>query len=97
MSVLKEWIQTNSTLVYFLAAQLFAGLTAGVAVVTYTVRMENRVHTMETRGAPFTVGRMDNLEERITILEQNSNKNSESIKRIVDVMTRELGKNPSGK
>jgi hypothetical protein len=59
--------------------------------------MENRVHTMETRGAPFTVGRMDNLEERITILEQKSNKNTESITRIVDVLTKELGKNPSGR
>jgi hypothetical protein len=97
MSTLKQWIESNSTLVYFLAAQLFAGLTAGVAVVTYTVRMENRVHTMETRGAPFTVGRMDNLEERITILEQKSNKNTESITRIVDVLTKELGKNPSGR
>jgi hypothetical protein len=97
MSTLKQWIESNSTLVYFLAAQLFAGLTAGVAVVTYTVRMENRVHTMETRGAPFTVGRMDNLEERITILEQKSNKNTESINRIVDVLTKELGKNPSGR
>jgi hypothetical protein len=97
MSQLREWVQSNSTLVYFLAAQLFAGLTAGVAVVTYTVRMENRVATMETRGAAYTVGRMDRQDDRITILEQTAQKNTESITRIVDVMTRELGKNPSGR
>jgi hypothetical protein len=56
------------------------------------VKLETRVHIMETRGAEYTVARMEEIRRRITVLEGNIEKNEESIKRIIDVMTRELGK-----
>ena len=45
---------------------------------------------METRGAAYTVSRMDEMKLAIAKLQQDINKNEDSIKRIVDVMTREL-------
>jgi hypothetical protein len=97
MSQLREWVQANSTLVYFLIAQAFAIATAGVAVVTYVVKMENRVSTMENRGAAYTVQRLDEMDRRLTILETQSRTNTATLNRIVEIMTRELGKNPAGK
>jgi uncharacterized small protein (DUF1192 family) len=47
---------------------------------------------MEHRGAAYTVGRMDEMKQRITVLEQNIKKNEASIERIVDVMTKGLAK-----
>ena len=43
---------------------------------------------METRGAHYTVARMDEMRLRINALEQKIEKNEDSIKRIIDVMTR---------
>src|SRR4029077_17635658 len=97
MSTLKTWVSENSTLVYFLIAQALAIGTVGVSVIAYMVRLETRVFTMETRGASFTVQRMDRIDEKLTVLEQISKTNGDLINRIVAIMTRELGKNPSGK
>jgi hypothetical protein len=49
---------------------------------------------MEERGAAYTVSRMDQMKLQIHGLEQQIENNENSIKRIVDVMTRELGKDP---
>ena len=63
-------------------------------VVAYAVKLETRVSTMETRGASFTVARMDGLNERITVLEQKIDRNQSSIERIVETMTKNLSVNP---
>jgi len=86
------WFKENQTLMIFLIAQALAIATAGAGIIAYYVRMETRVSTMETRGAAYTVARMDDMRQRISILEEQVSKNEESIKRVVDVMTRELGK-----
>ena len=39
---------------------------------------------METRGAEYTVARMDEIRQRITIIEQRQGRNEEQIKRLID-------------
>jgi len=76
----------------FLGAQLVA-MGAGAAwVIAYSVKLETRVSIMETRGAEYTVDRMNRIDQRITVLEQQIKKNEASIERIVDVMTGGLKK-----
>lgn len=91
----QSWLRDNSTLVYFLIAQFVAGGAGAASVLAYMVKLETRVHTMETRGAEYTVARMDELKLKIAKLEQEINYNEASIKRIVDVMTRELHISPT--
>jgi uncharacterized coiled-coil protein SlyX len=85
---LKEWVRANSTLVYFLMAQAAAGIGIGVSMVSYMVRLEARVSTLEIRGSPH----LGEIDRRLTVLESQTRSNKDSIERIVDVMTRELGK-----
>ena len=94
MTELKGWIKNNSTLVYFLIAQAVALLSGGAWALTYMVQLENRVATMETRGAQYTVDRVSKLEQRIIVLEESIKKNEASIERIIDVMTKKLNINP---
>ena len=94
MSELKAWVRNNSTLVYFLIAQAAALITGGAWALTYMVQLENRVSTMETRGAQYTVDRVGKLEQRIIVLEQQIEKNEASINRIIDVMTKHLNIKP---
>jgi hypothetical protein len=89
---LRSWFRENHTLVIFLIAQAIAVGTAAAAILAYSVRLETRVSIMENRGAAYTVGRMDEMKQRITVLEQNIRKNEASIERIVDVMTKGLAK-----
>jgi hypothetical protein len=88
----RSWFRQNSTLIYFLIAQFIAIGALVASGLAYMVKLETRVHIMETRGAEYTVARMEEIRRRITVLEGNIEKNEESIKRIIDVMTRELGK-----
>jgi len=88
--VRSSWFRENSTLIYFLIAQLIAFGTAGASILTYMVRLETRVHILETRGAAYSVARMDGLAQKLTVMEQKIENNEDSIKRIVDVMIREL-------
>ena len=90
-----SWVKENSTLIYFLVAQLIAVGGGAAALIAYSVRLETRVQIMEERGAAYTVARMDEMKLKIAVLEQQIEKNEESIKRIVDTMTRELGKTPN--
>jgi voltage-gated potassium channel Kch len=90
----RSWIRENSTLVYFLVAQFIAGGALAASVLAYMVRLETRVHTMETRGAEYTVARMDEMKLRLAAMEQNIKTNDDSIRRIVDVLTRELKARP---
>jgi uncharacterized coiled-coil protein SlyX len=91
----KGWLSEHQTaLVLFLFGQLLvmgAGAASGFA---YMVKLETRVHTMETRGAEYTVLRMEEMKLSIAKLQQEIAKNERSIERIVDVMTRELHINP---
>ena len=89
---IKSFFRENQTLLLFLGAQAVALIAAGAAVLSYFVRMETRISIMETRGAEYTVARLGKIDERLTVLEQNSNKNTASIDKIIDVLTRELRK-----
>ena len=80
----KSWVKENSALVYFLVGQLIIFGTGAASVLAYMVKLEVRVHTMETRGAEYTVARMSKIDERITIIEQKMTTNENSIRRLVD-------------
>ena len=88
----KSWFRQNATLIYFLIAQFIAIGAAGASMLAYFTKLETRVSIMETRGAEYTVSIIAEMKRRITELEGDVEKNDQSIKRIVDVMTRELGK-----
>ena len=88
----RSWFREHQTLILFLAAQAVAVGGGAAALIAYSVRLDTRVTTMETRGAHYTVARMDEMRLRINSLEQRIDRNEDTIKRIVDVMTRELGK-----
>jgi hypothetical protein len=90
MTELKTWVRENSTLVYFLIAQAIA-LTSGAAWgLQYMTRLESRVDTLETRGSPH-LGTIDN---RLTVLESLTRSNKESIDRVVNALTQDVGKKP---
>jgi hypothetical protein len=89
---LKTWFQNNSTLLGFLAAQSVAILVGAASILTYAVKLETRVSIMETRGAEYTVARLNAIDQRLTVLEGMTRGNKESIDRMVEVMTRELNK-----
>ena len=97
MTDAKNWVKENSTLLYFLLAQFVALGAAGASFFAYMVKLETRVGIMETRGAEYTVSRMEEMKLRIAKIEQAAEKNEASIKRIIDVMTRELHISPSSK
>jgi hypothetical protein len=92
MTQIRSWLKDNATLATFLVAQAAAIAVGIVSIIIYSVKLENRVHTMETRGSEFTVTRLNKTDERLTKLEQTTEKNADSINRIVDVLTRELNK-----
>lgn len=80
---LRSWFQQNHTLVVFLGAQLVT-LGAGAAwMIAYSVKLETRVAIMETRGAEYTVARMEEMKQRITIIEQRQMRNEAQIERLV--------------
>ena len=94
MTELKSWFSQNQALAIFLIAQAVALGTAAAAILAYSVRLETRVYIMEHRGAEYTVARMQEMQNRITVLEQSIKKNETSIERIVTLLTRDLGKAP---
>lgn len=97
MSELRAWARQNATLLYFLIAQAFGIGAAVFSLTVYMTTMEGRVSILENRGAPYTVDRLTRIDEKLTIMEQRATQNTASIERIIDVLTKELGKNPSGK
>ena len=80
----QSWLRENSTLIYFLVAQVLAIGAGGASILAYMVRLETRVAIMETRGAEYSVARMAKMEERITILEQQTEANAARLERLVD-------------
>jgi len=86
----KSWIKENSTLVYFLIAQ-FVGVGAAVLSMTaYMVKLEARVHTLETRGSSH----LAEINNRLTVTEKETQANNDRIAKITDIMTRNLSINP---
>jgi len=79
-----SWFKENSTLIYFLIAQLIAIGAGAASILSYSVKLETRVHILETRGAAYSVARMDAMSQKITVLEQKIENNEDSIKRIVE-------------
>ena len=94
MTALKSFLRENSGLVTFLIVQTIALVAAGASVLAYFTNLENRVHTMESRGAAYTVSRMDEMKLNIAKLQQDIEKNEDQIKLIRDIMTRRLNINP---
>jgi hypothetical protein len=79
----RSWFKENQTLMIFLVAQAVALGAAAAAVIAYSVKLETRVHIMETRGAEYTVSRMNGFDQRITVLEGMIKDNKERIDRIL--------------
>jgi two-component SAPR family response regulator len=77
---LKSWVKQNSTLVYFLIAQLIAIGAGAASILSYSVKLETRVHILETRGAAYSVQRMDQMANQIAVLQQKIEHNEESIR-----------------
>ena len=86
----RTWFGENATLVYFLVGQAIAIGAVGLSVVTYMVRLETRVATMETRGSPH----LEKIDSRLTVLESATQDNKQRIDKVVDIMTRKLNINP---
>jgi hypothetical protein len=85
---IKNWFNENQTLVYFLIAQAIGIGAAVLSITAYMVRLETRVNTLEVRGSPH----LAIIDNRLTVLESQTKTNKDSVERIIDVMTRELGK-----
>lgn len=86
----KSWISENHTLVYFLVAQGIAIGAAVLSITAYMVRLETRVNTLEVRGSPH----LQEINNRLTVLESITKSNKETLDRVTEIMTRELGKKP---
>jgi hypothetical protein len=83
MTQLKGWVRENSTLVYFLIAQMIAIGAGGASMLAYFTRLETRVSIMEERGAAYTVARMDEMKLKIAVLESQIGQNEERINRLL--------------
>jgi 3-deoxy-D-manno-octulosonate 8-phosphate phosphatase KdsC-like HAD superfamily phosphatase len=90
----KSWMRENATLIYFLIAQFIAIGAFTASGLAYMVKLETRVAIMETRGAEYTVARMEEMKLKIANLEQQIEQNEKSINRIVDAMTKRLHISP---
>ena len=88
----KSFFREHSAILLALGAQFVAVGAAAASLLAYMVRLETRVSIMEERGAAYTVSRMDEMKLKINSLEQQIENNESSIKRILDIMTRELGR-----
>jgi hypothetical protein len=87
-----SWLKENSTLAAFLVGQVIAIGAAAAAMIAYSVKLETRVHIMETRGAEYSVARMARMEERITILEGKIDRNAQQIERLVTQYFKDIHK-----
>jgi len=83
VSEVKNFLRENQTILGFLILQ-------AIAIVAYAVRLETRVSIMETRGAEYTVARMEAMKQQIAVLQEKIEKNENSIQRVIEVMTRGL-------
>ena len=88
MTELRGWVRENATLVYFLIAQAIAIGTVGVSVIVYMTKLEQRVALLESRGSSH----LEAINNRLTVTEKETQSNKERVDRVVEIMTRELGK-----
>jgi len=91
MTSARSWVRENSTLMYFLAAQGAALLGGAAYGLSYMVRLEGRVNTLETRGSSH----LEQINTRLTVTEKETQTNDLRLKKIVEIMTRELHIAPS--
>jgi hypothetical protein len=84
----RSWVKENATLVYFLIAQAIALMSLGAYGLSYMVKLETRVVTLETRGSPH----LQVIDNRLTVLESQTTANKDRLDHVVEIMTRELGK-----
>jgi len=90
MQQARSWFQQNQTLVLFLVAQLVAVGAAAAAILAYAVKLETRVSIMETRGASYTVDRMQRMFDRLTVLEKHYEEHQTRLNRITDMYLKDL-------
>jgi len=90
MGPIKSWFSQNQALALFLIAQALAVGTAGAAILAYSVKLETRVYTMETRGAEYTVDRMQKMFDRLTILEKRTEDDKARIDRVVEQLLKDM-------
>jgi hypothetical protein len=90
MVQVRSWVSQNHALVMFLIGQAIALGAVIVSLIAYSVRLETRVSTLEVRGSPH----LERIDGRLTALEGLTNSNKASVDKIIDVLTRELGKKP---
>ena len=76
----------------FLVAQVIAIGAGAAALIAYSVKLETRVHIMETRGAEYTVARMNAFDQRITVLEGKIDRNAQQIERLVTQYFKDISK-----
>jgi hypothetical protein len=90
MTAVRTWLQDNQALVYFLVGQALAVLAILIRLVSYMVRLETRVNTLEVRGSPH----LAEINNRLTVLESLTKDNKDTLDRVVDIMTKNLSINP---
>jgi uncharacterized coiled-coil protein SlyX len=90
MTSVKSWFHDNQALVYFLVAQGVAIGAAVLSVTAYMVKLESRVTTLEVRGSPH----LAEINNRLTVTEKETQANKDRLDKVVEIMTRELGKKP---
>jgi hypothetical protein len=88
----KGWLRENSTLIYFLIAQFVAIGAFAASGIAYFTRLDTRVSIMEERGAAYTVARMDEMKLKIAVLENQIEKNEDTISRVRELLLRDFGK-----
>jgi hypothetical protein len=91
MTMAQSWIKENSTLVYFLIAQAIALSTGAAYGLSYMVRLETRVNTLEVRGSPH----LGDINNRLTVLESTTKDNKQRLDNVISIMTKELHISPA--
>ena len=86
MTAARELVKSHSTLLYFLAAQMLALASGAAYGISYMTRLESRVNTLETRGSSH----LAEINNRLTVTEKETEINKLSLRRVIDVMTRDL-------
>lgn len=94
MTEFRSWFQQNQTMVLFLLAQAVALATGGAALLAYMVKLETRVMIMETRGAEYTVERMQKMFDRLTVMENKMEDHQARLNRMTDQLLKDMQRAP---
>ena len=86
---LRSWFKENHTLVIFLGAQAVALGAAAAASLAYFTRLETRVSILETRGAEYSVARMNKTDERLTSIEGQLREHETRINRMLSELLKD--------